>query len=145
LDEISLRGMIRDFYPFPVGSGPVSILHLLKFQAEGFMPGDPVSRQTLPITEDANGSVRFKVRLTPRAAMDKIDGMRQDALKIRVKAPPVDGKANTALIKFLSKSLGISQSKITVISGHTSRVKLIRAQGISPGEVLSLLNRNSSE
>ena len=109
------------------------------------MPGDPVSRQTLPITEDANGSVRFKVRLTPRAAMDKIDGTRQDALKIRVKAPPVDGKANTALIKFLSKSLGISQSKITVISGHTSRVKMIRAEGISPGEVLSLLNRNSSE
>lgn len=109
------------------------------------MPGNPVSRQTLPIIEDANGSVRFKVRLTPRAAMDKIDGTRQDALKIRVKAPPVDGKANTALIKFLAKSLGISQSKITVISGHTSRVKMIRAEGISPREVLSLFSRSKPE
>ncbi len=109
------------------------------------MPGDPVSPQTLPIIEDADGAVRFKVRLTPRAAMDKIEGTHQDALKIRVKAPPVDGKANTALIKFLSKSLGISQSKITVIFGHTSRVKLIRAEGISPGEIFSLLRPNKSE
>jgi len=95
------------------------------------------------LNEEADKAVRFKVRLTPRSKKEAIDGLHEDALKIWVKAPPVDGKANAALIKLLSKQLGVSKSSITVVSGHTSRTKIIRAQGISSKELLSRLRENN--
>ena len=93
--------------------------------------------------EEADRAVRFKVRLTPRSKKDTIDGLHEDALKIRVKAPPVDGKANAALIKLLSRQLGVSKSSITVVTGHTSRTKIIRTEGISSKEFMARLRENN--
>jgi uncharacterized protein (TIGR00251 family) len=69
----------------------------------------------------------IKVHLQPGAKRNEIVGRHGDAIKIKIKikAPPVDGKANEALIEFLSETLGIAKSKIEIVSGHTSRQKLV--------------------
>ncbi len=74
------------------------------------------------------------VRLTPRGGRDAIDGWTKDqagrpVLKVRVASPPVDGAANTALIKLLSKSLGLPKSAITLVAGQTSRIKQLSLAG----------------
>ena len=54
-----------------------------------------------------------------------IVGLHNDALKIKLTAPPVDDAANKMCIKYLAKSLGVSNSRIKIIAGHTSRTKLV--------------------
>ena len=68
----------------------------------------------------------LRLRIQPRAAHDEIVGPFGDALKIRLTAPPVDGKANEQLRKFLSAQCGVAKSQVTVISGDTSREKRVR-------------------
>jgi uncharacterized protein (TIGR00251 family) len=69
--------------------------------------------------------VRFSVRLQPRASKNEIAGLQGAALKVRVTAPPVDGLANEALIELLSRTLKTSRRNVCIVSGHTSRTKLI--------------------
>ena len=80
------------------------------------------------------------LRIQPRAAHDEIAGPLGNALKIRLTAPPVDGKANEHLRKFLSKQCSVAKSQVTVLSGETSREKRVRIAsprrlppGIAPG------------
>lgn len=70
----------------------------------------------------------FKVHIQPRAAANQIAGVREDAVKIRLTAPPVDGEANRACIKFLAKQLNVAKSDIEIISGTSSRFKKIRVR-----------------
>jgi uncharacterized protein (TIGR00251 family) len=70
-------------------------------------------------------AVRFSVRLQPRASKNEIAGLSGTALKVRVTAPPVDGLANKALIELLSRILNTSRRNVCIVSGHTSRTKLI--------------------
>lgn len=81
-----------------------------------------------------NGGYRFALRLTPKAARDGVDGWAQGAdgkthLKMRVRAVPEDGKANSALIRCLAKTLGIAKADIQIIAGHTARLKTIEIAG----------------
>ena len=75
-------------------------------------------------------SVRFSVGLQPRASKNEIAGLQGPSLKIRVTAPPVDGSANEALIDFLSDSLEISRRNVCIISGHTSRTKVVEVSEV---------------
>jgi len=63
------------------------------------------------------------IRVQPRASRDEIVGPYDDALKVRITAPPVDGKANTHLIKFLAKCFAVPPSHVDLISGETGRNK----------------------
>ena len=83
--------------------------------------------------------VIITVHAVPRAAKDAIQGLHGDALKIRLHAPPVDGKANEALISFLSEKLNIPKSNITLKSGLNQRRKIVFIAGISAQEVNSRL------
>jgi uncharacterized protein (TIGR00251 family) len=85
-------------------------------------------------------SALFAVRIQPRASKNEIIPMEGGAFKIRLTAPPVDGAANEALVKFLSDFLGIAKSRIEIISGETSREKRIRINEMSEVEVRRLLN-----
>ncbi len=76
------------------------------------------------ITETDDDTI-INIRLIPRASTNKIVGVLDDAIKIRLQAPPIEGKANKALIKFLSKQLKLPASHITIISGETNRNKRI--------------------
>ena len=71
-------------------------------------------------------SVIFKAYIQPRAAGNAIAGIHEDAVKIRLTAPPADNAANKMCIKFLAKQLKIAKSDIAIISGQTSRNKQIR-------------------
>ncbi|MBK5232679.1 MAG: DUF167 domain-containing protein [Thermoleophilia bacterium] len=68
---------------------------------------------------------RIKVRLQPRASSNEIVGERGGAIVVRVTAPPVDGKANAALVKLVAKKLGVAKSKVKIVQGETSRDKLL--------------------
>lgn len=71
------------------------------------------------------------VRVTPRASKNEISEVMQDGtIKIKLTSPPVEGKANRALIEFLSELLAIPQSKIEIVSGSTGRKKLIVIEGL---------------
>ena len=75
------------------------------------------------------------VRLQARASRDELVGVRDGVLQARVTAPPVDGRANRALCKLLAGHLGIAPSRVRVVRGEKSREKLLRVDGIEPGEV----------
>jgi len=88
----------------------------------------------LKITE-AGGGVTFAVRVVPRASKKEIVGVHGDALKVRLTAPPVEGRANDALIAFLAQWLGVRKSQVEIVAGATSRRKMIRIIGLSGQEV----------
>ncbi len=83
--------------------------------------------------------VRIAIRLTPKSARDKVLGPHGDAIKIAITAPPVEGKANAHLIKFLSKRLKVAKSAITIASGELSRDKLVDVTGLSAEAARSAL------
>lgn len=75
------------------------------------------------------------IRVTPRAARDEIvEILKDETVKVRLKAPPVEGKANLALIKLLSKVLGVPKSGIEIVSGATGRDKLVSVLDLDPAE-----------
>ena len=88
----------------------------------------------LKITE-AEAGVAFAVRVVPRASRNEIVGVHGDALKVRLTAPPVEGRANEALIAFLAQRLGVRKSQVEIVAGATSRHKVIRVSGLSAQEV----------
>ncbi|WP_031237085.1 DUF167 domain-containing protein [Asticcacaulis sp. AC460] len=78
--------------------------------------------------------MRIAIRLTPRASADAVDGWGEDEqgrrfLKVRVRAAPIEGRANEALIAFLAKTLGIPKSRLSLVAGDTSRLKQIEIDG----------------
>lgn len=80
--------------------------------------------------------VALSVRVIPRSSRTEIVEVLSDqTIKIRVKAPPVDGKANQELIKFLSKILGVPKTNIEIIAGDTGRNKLISILGTEKEDV----------
>lgn len=93
----------------------------------------------MQITEN-NGGVSFLVRVQPRASRDEISGQWQDALKVRLNAPPVDGRANQALCALLARCLKVSLSAVRITSGERSRTKRVEVLGITAAEVLALLH-----
>jgi uncharacterized protein YggU (UPF0235/DUF167 family) len=73
--------------------------------------------------------VRFAVRLTPRAALDRVDGVVDGVLRARVGAPAVEGSANNALIRLIADELDVPRSAVRIIAGASSRQKLIVVDG----------------
>jgi uncharacterized protein (TIGR00251 family) len=78
--------------------------------------------------------VTLTVRVTPKASRSAFGGLvvlpdRRQALSVRAAAPPVEGAANAALVAFLAKELAVSRSDLAIISGETSRLKVIQVRG----------------
>lgn len=80
-------------------------------------------------------SARVSVRLTPRAGRDEVLGFDGDVLRVRVAAPPVDGRANEALTRLLAARLDVPRSAIEVVGGHTARTKVVAIEGLNLAEV----------
>ena len=84
--------------------------------------------------------MRLAVRLTPKAASEGIDGWDVDAqgrpvLKVRVRAAPIDGKANAALVALMAKALAIPRSRVRLVGGETARQKILDIDGIEPAQL----------
>ncbi|NGX43974.1 MAG: hypothetical protein K1060chlam3_00132 [Candidatus Anoxychlamydiales bacterium] len=73
----------------------------------------------------------LKVKIIPKSKVNQIVGFAEDTLKIRIKASPEKGKANKELIRFIAKSLSIAQSRVSIISGNTSRLKKLQIEDFS--------------
>ena len=82
-------------------------------------------------------TIRFHV--IPNAKIDKVIGEHGDAIKIKLRAPAVEGKANTALRKFLAETLSIPQRAIVLEHGEKSRDKVIRIDGLSEADICRVL------
>ena len=87
----------------------------------------------------ADGSVILTLHIQPGARKTEVVGLHGDALKIRLAAPPVDGKANAALLGFLAKACGVSKSAVELVSGDTSRAKRVRLRDVDPARVAGLI------
>jgi uncharacterized protein (TIGR00251 family) len=81
----------------------------------------------------------LEIRLQPRGGRDQVMGERDGAVLIRIAAPPVDGKANAALITFVAKTVGVPKSEVMIIRGETSRNKVIRVAGRAADDVRAAL------
>ncbi len=88
-----------------------------------------------PFIRTIKGGVVLRFHVVPRSSKTAVCGVHESALKLKVKAPPVDGKANQEIIRFLSKSLGVPKSAIKLSSGASSRQKEFFIEGIGPREV----------
>ena len=75
--------------------------------------------------------VRFSVRVQPRASKTELAGIHGDALKIRLSAPPVDGAANDALVDFLAETFAVPRRNVRILSGESSRSKIVEIDGIN--------------
>jgi uncharacterized protein (TIGR00251 family) len=83
--------------------------------------------------------VVLTLKATPRASKTEFAGADADWLRVRLQAPPVDGKANAALAEFLAESLGLPKRSVRVVAGETARVKRVLLEGTTPSAILGKL------
>jgi len=88
---------------------------------------------------ERDGAVSFPVRVQPRASKDETVGELDGALKVRLRAPAVEGRANEALVEFLAQLLKTPRSAVRILSGDRSRVKRIEIRGVTRQQVQALL------
>ena len=89
-------------------------------------------------------AAHLPVRLTPRASRDEVLGFEGDVLRARVRAPPVEGKANEALLRLLAGVLDVPPSRLTIVRGHASRDKLVAVEGLDAAEARRRLELRAS-
>jgi uncharacterized protein len=90
-------------------------------------------------------SITITVQVQPRSSGDGIAGMHDGRLKVRISAPPVEGKANERLTEVIAKAFGVSKSSVEIIKGHTSRLKTIRISGVSMEDYDTLVSKLGDE
>lgn len=91
---------------------------------------------------EVTGGVRIKLHVHPGAKRNGISGFFGDSIKFALQTPPVDGKANAALLKILAKMLKCSKSSIDLISGESSRDKILEIRGFNKDSLINILNDN---
>ena len=87
---------------------------------------------------DSAGTV-IKVKVIPRSSRTEILGKENDIYRMKLTDPPVEGKANKAVIALLAEKLGVPKREIEIVSGKTGRLKTIRIRGLTAGEVAQAL------
>lgn len=85
------------------------------------------------------------MHVQPRASRTELAGVHGTALKVRLHAPPVDGAANEELVKFLAESLGVARRAVRIVSGQTSRSKVVEIEGVSVVSVQALADGAETE
>jgi len=91
--------------------------------------------------EQRGAVLRIRVRVKPRASKSRILPVRDGILEIALAAPPVDGEANSELIRTLAQSLGCAKSAIEIVTGAGSRSKLVAIVGLTLQELLAKLDQ----
>jgi hypothetical protein len=84
-------------------------------------------------------SATVSVRVVPRSSNEGVAGFEGGVLRIRLNAPPVEGKANDALVRFLAKAVGVPKSRITLVTGEKGRNKIVRIDGITREALMAAL------
>ena len=81
--------------------------------------------------QEAKDGVVLVVKAVPRASKSEIAAIEDEWLRVRIKAPPVDGKANEALVKFFAGFFTVPKGSVVIVSGDTARLKRIRITGLA--------------
>jgi uncharacterized protein (TIGR00251 family) len=89
-------------------------------------------------------NARIDVRLTPRGGRDRVDGWDGAILRVRVAAPPAEGRANAAMIRLLAKTLGLPPSRLTLVAGGQSRTKVVEIAGLALEDVRARIGGHAS-
>ena len=92
-----------------------------------------------PYLTPSKGAVLLDVFVQPRGAKDAVVGIHGRSLKLKVKAPPVDGKANAAVEELVATVLSVPRSAVTVVGGESSRHKRVAVAGMAPERIVSAL------
>jgi uncharacterized protein (TIGR00251 family) len=91
-------------------------------------------------------TVTLSVNVIPNARVDQVvEKMADGTLKIRVRAKAIEGKANTALVRFLSEQMGVDVADVEIVAGKHSRKKMVRIAKVTQGQVLQKLLRNQAD
>ena len=90
---------------------------------------------------EKDGAIVFNVRVVPNSSKSQIIGEFDNALKIKIAAPPVDGAANAELIKFLAKKLDLAKNAVEIIGGQNSKNKQVKIHNIEPGILSELFHQ----
>ncbi len=93
--------------------------------------------------QERKGATIFSVRVQPRASKDEIAGEMSGALKVRLRAPALEDRANEALVEFLAQLLKTPQSAVRILSGNRSRTKRIEIRGVTGQQILALLKEEA--
>ncbi|HMK36678.1 MAG TPA: DUF167 family protein [Desulfomonilaceae bacterium] len=88
--------------------------------------------------------VTLRVRVVPNASKNTVSLEREDSLTVRITAPPVEGKANKHLLKFLGKLLGLPQSSLSILLGLTSREKIVLVRGMDEVTMRKIIDANTN-
>jgi uncharacterized protein (TIGR00251 family) len=89
------------------------------------------------------GTVTFSVRVQPRASKDEVAGVMGGALKVRLRAPALEDRANEALCEYLAEVLKTPKAAVRILSGHHSRSKRVEVRGVTEQQVLALVMREA--
>jgi len=92
-----------------------------------------------PVAVREDGTVVLSVKVVPGSSRTVAGEVLDGALKIKVAAPPEKGKANAALIAFVSRRLGVRKTDVTILSGHGASRKQLAIQGVAAGDVMRRL------
>ncbi len=90
-------------------------------------------------SDSPKAAAHLRVLLSPRASKNALVGMRGEDLKIQIAAPPVDGAANAALVKFLAKTLNLAADRISLVAGRTGRRKIVKIEGLTEDQLRAAL------
>jgi uncharacterized protein len=93
--------------------------------------------------ETREGSVILAVRVQPRASKDEIAGVMEGALKVRLRAPALEDRANGALCEFLAELLKTPKAAVRILSGHHSRSKRVEVRGVTEQQILALVTHQA--
>ncbi len=93
--------------------------------------------------ETREGAVIFAVRVQPRASNDELAGVIGGALKVRLRAPALEDRANEALCEFLAELLKTPKAAVRILSGHHSRSKRVEVRGVTREHILGLVTHDA--
>ncbi|MBP2677704.1 MAG: hypothetical protein H6R41_745 [Deltaproteobacteria bacterium] len=91
------------------------------------------------MSRPAGPSATVSVRVVPRSSKEGVAGCEGGVVRIRLNAPPVEGKANEALVRFLAKAVGVPKGSITLVAGERGRSKIVRVAGLTREALMAAL------
>ncbi len=91
------------------------------------------------MSRPAGPSATVSVRVVPRSSREGVAGCEGGVVRIRLNAPPVEGQANEALVRFLAKALGVPKGRITLVAGERGRSKIVRVAGLTREALMAAL------
>jgi uncharacterized protein (TIGR00251 family) len=88
---------------------------------------------------DVGGGCRLELHVVPRASRTQLAGLHDGRIKLQVAAPPVDGEANAAIVRFMAKALGVGRDAVDIVAGANGRKKTLEVRGVSAVEAAARL------